>query len=89
MDNYENHDFVSAKKHATIILKYFDANDIQTLSTMANNIKESYDTWFGLRNIDRQEESFADTLEKYNKAKNYATETDEINKEIKRVLSVK
>ena len=193
MDNYyENHDFVYAKKHATIILKYFDANDIQALSTMgntirdedrnnlagtkcallihntpllsntvwgklslaedyhvlgnyqktmdlsslviddyennnsdipeisyvnaliikanalyrlaleektgfddakmyytmANEIRESYDTWFGLGNIDRQEEKFADALEKYNKAKNYATETDEIDLEIKRVLSM-
>jgi tetratricopeptide (TPR) repeat protein len=63
-------------------------DDAKIYYTMANKIRESYDTWFGLGNIDRQEEKFADALEKYNKAKNYATETDEIDLEIKRVLSM-
>lgn len=39
-DFYENHDYKSAKKHATIVLKYFSNNDIQALSTMGNMIRD-------------------------------------------------
>jgi len=185
-DYYESHDYVSAKKHATIVLKYFDANEVQTLSTMGNilrdedrsdlsgtqcavvihstphlyntvwgklslaedyhvlgnynesirlsslvidnyeknnsniseisyanaltikanalyrqaldeqsglddakmhytmahDIRKSYDTWFGLGNIDRQEERFVDALYKYQQAKLLVKDTDEIDKAI-------
>jgi hypothetical protein len=188
-DNYyEQHDYVSAKKHATIILRYFSINDVQALSTLANimrdenrndisgikcalavhttpfisntvwgkistaedyhvfgdyetsiqwssrviddyptnsdideinyvnaliikgnalyrmslveqsgfddakmyytlahDIKKSYDTWFGLGNIDRHENRPTDALEKYQQAKLLADNTDEINEAINRV----
>ena len=182
---YENHDYVSAKKHATIVLKYFSNNDIQTLSTIGNlirdenrndisnvscsiaihstpfishtvwgkislaedyhvlgdyetsihwssqviddyddnpnihedsyvnaliikanalyrlnleqlegfedaknhynaahNIHKSYDTWFGLGNIDRHEGKFEDAKEKYLQARLLADDTKEINEAI-------
>ncbi|MCH9658475.1 tetratricopeptide repeat protein [archaeon] len=48
---------------------------------MAHDITPSYDTWFGLGNIDRQEGNFADALEKYEEAKKMtdgdSTEIDE------------
>jgi hypothetical protein len=39
--NYEKRDYASAKKHATIILKYFNVNDLQSLSTLGNLIRDS------------------------------------------------
>jgi len=39
-DFYENHDYMSAKKHATIILKYFSNSNIQALSTIGNLIRD-------------------------------------------------
>ena len=39
--NYEKHDYISAKKHATIVLKYFNVNDLQSLSTLGNLIRDS------------------------------------------------
>ena len=171
-DSYEGYNYNEAKKHATIVLKYFNSNDIQALSTIGNimrdenrrdisgtncaielhstpfilntvwgkislaedyhvlgdyqksiywssliidnymkdpeinetsyvnaliikanalyrqslyedkgfedakenylkahNIEMSYDTWYGLGNIDRHEEKFRDALEKYQQAK--------------------
>ena len=187
--NYEKHDYASAKKHATIVLKYFHINDLQSLSTLGNlirdgdrqnhafakcaiaihstpflansvwgkislaedyhvlreyeksiswsskvindyerdldisvdsyvisliikanalyrlsldeqngfddakayytlahEIKESYDTWFGLGNIDRHEVQFTDALLKYKQARLLASDTDEIDNAIKSVL---
>ena len=41
MDDYfENRDYASAKKHAMIVLKYFNGNDIQTLSTLGNTMRD-------------------------------------------------
>ena len=41
MDDYfENHDYANAKKHATIVLKYFNINDIQALSTLGNVMRD-------------------------------------------------
>jgi len=188
-DYYESHDYVSSKKHATIVLKYFDINDVQALSTlgniirdedrsnlsnvncalvihstpflsntvwgklslaedyhvlsnyetsirlsslvindyvnnssmpeisymnaliikanalyrlaleeqsglddakihytMAHDIRESYDTWFGLGNIDRLEGKFADALDKYQQAKMLTNDTDEVDEVINHVL---
>ena len=187
--NYEKHDYASAKKHATIVLKYFHINDLQSLSTLGNlirdgdrqnlafakcaitihstpflvnsvwgkislaehyhvlreyeksilwsskvindyeldldisvdsyvnsliikanalyrlsldeqngfddakahytlahEIRESYDTWFGLGNIDRHEVQFTDALLKYKQARLLASDTDEIDNAIKSVL---
>ena len=39
-DSYENYKFDEAKKHATIVLKYFNNNDIQALSTIGNVIRD-------------------------------------------------
>jgi hypothetical protein len=39
--NYDNHDYESAKKHATIVLKYFNINNLQALSTLGNLIRDS------------------------------------------------
>lgn len=39
-DYYESHDYISSKKHATIVLKYFDVNDVQALSTLGNIIRD-------------------------------------------------
>ncbi|QMU54728.1 MAG: hypothetical protein GKS07_07480 [Nitrosopumilus sp.] len=39
-DSFENHDYASAKKHAIIILKYFNGNDIQMLSTLGNVMRD-------------------------------------------------
>ena len=188
-DHYEARDYVSAKKHATIVLRYFNINDVQALSTMgnimrdenrnnadgvrcamsihsnslltetdwgrislaedyhvlkeydrtiywtskvieeygpdnpdmheisymnaliikanalyrmaldsqtgfddarshyemANEVKETYDAWFGLGNIDRHEEKFDGSLAKYCKARALAINTDEIDEVIARV----
>lgn len=193
MDDYfTNHDYVNAKKHATIVLKYFSINDVQALSTLGNamrdkdrndingvkcaiivhstpflystawgklslaedhhvlhdfkkaanlatlvikeynsenpdihettyknalivkanalmrmamaeraddienvrkhyttahEIEPSYDSWFGLGNLDRYVGNFADALEKYEQAKELATDTTEIDYEISVLLS--
>ena len=187
--NYEKHDYTSAEKHATIVLKYFNVNDIQSLSTLGNlirdsdrqnsafikcaiaihstpflsnsvwgkislaedyhvlgeyptsiswsskvindyehdpdihidnyansliikanalyrlsldeqngfddakkhytlahEINESYDTWFGLGNIDRHEGQFTDALLKYKQARLLTSDTTEIDDAIKSVL---
>ncbi len=39
-DSFDDKDYANAKKHATILLKYFNGNDIQTLSTMGNIIRD-------------------------------------------------
>lgn len=39
--NYEKKDYASAKKHATIVLKYFNINDLQSLSTLGNLIRDN------------------------------------------------
>lgn len=56
--------------------------DAKAHYTLAHNIKKSYDTWFGLGNIDRHENKFEDALEKYQQAKYLAEETDEIDSAI-------
>jgi tetratricopeptide (TPR) repeat protein len=187
--NYEKKDYESAKKHATIVLKYFNINDLQALSTLGNlirdddrlniaftkcaiaihstpllsnsvwgkislaedyhvlgeynksiswsskvindyehdpdihvdnyvnaliikanalyrlsldeqngfddakayyasahGISESYDTWFGLGNVDRHEGQLADALIKYKQAKLLTADTAEIDDAINRVL---
>jgi len=187
--NYEKHDYASAKKHATIVLKYFNVNDLQSLSTLGNlirdsdrqnleftecaiaihstpfllnsvwgkislaedyhvlgeyhksiswslkvindyehdpdihidnyvnsliikanalyrlsldeqngfddakkyytlahEIEESYDTWFGLGNVDRHEGQFSDALLKYKQARLLTSDTTEIDDAIKSVL---
>ncbi len=38
--SYEDREFEAAKRHATILLKYFDAHDIQALSTLGNAIRD-------------------------------------------------
>ncbi len=60
-------------------------DDAKTYYTLAHDIEKSYDTWFGLGNIDRHEYRFADALEKYQQAKLLADNTDEINEAINRV----
>ena len=45
----------------------------------AHDITSSYDTWFGLGNIDRHEGNFAGALEKYEEAKKWAENTTEID----------
>ena len=185
-DYYESYKYAEAKKHATIVLKYFDNNDVQALSTMGNiirdenrenisntecaiaihntpfilntvwgkislaedyhvfgdyqksihwssividdynnnsdvhetsyvnaliikanalyrqslyddkgfeeakenylkahNIEASYDTWFGLGNIDRHEEKFEEAWEKYQQAKKLAENSSEIDEAIR------
>ena len=188
-DYYEDKEYASAKKHATIVLKYFNINDIQSLSTMGNlirdqnrqnplavkcaiaihdssillhtvwgkislaedyhvvgeyeksifwsskiidgyeqnnpdievdsyvnsliikantlyrqsldeqngfddakmhytlahEIKESYDTWFGLGNIDRHETNFEGAMDKYQQARLLAQDTDEIDDAIQNI----
>jgi len=37
---YQDRDYASAKKHATIILKYFNINDLQALSTLGNMMRD-------------------------------------------------
>ena len=37
---YDAHDYKSAKIHATIVLKYFDANNIYALTTMGNVMRD-------------------------------------------------
>ena len=48
----------------------------------AHQIEESYDTWFGLGNIDRHEANYDDAFEKYKHAKALAINTAEIDKAI-------
>ena len=55
--------------------------------TLAHNIEESYDTWFGLGNLDRYVGDFDDALEKYEEAKKWARDSTEINHEIGVLLS--
>ena len=41
MDDYFTaHDYEGAKKHATIVLKYFNVNDLQALSTLGNVMRD-------------------------------------------------
>ena len=41
MDNsYEMRDYLSAKQHATIVLKYFNVNEFQVLSTLGNLLRD-------------------------------------------------
>ena len=57
----------------------------KSITLMAHNITPTYDTWFGLGNIDRHEGKFADALEKYEQAKILAEKTTEIDEAIERI----
>lgn len=61
-------------------------DDAKIHYTMAHDIKESYDTWFGLGNIDLHEGKFADALDKYQQAKILTNDTDEVDEVINHVL---
>ena len=62
-----------------------DPNEIENVKkyyVMANEIQNSYDTWFGLGNLDRYVGNFEDALENYEKARDHARDTTEIDNEI-------
>jgi tetratricopeptide (TPR) repeat protein len=56
--------------------------------TLAHEIKKSYDTWFGLGNIDRHEKRFGDAMEKYQQARTFAHDTSEIDIAIQSISQV-
>ena len=61
------------------------ANDIEEIRkyyTLAHEIEPSYDSWFGLGNLDRYVSNFDEALEKYEQAKKLAKDTAEIDYEI-------
>ena len=60
-------------------------DDAKTHYTLAHEIRESYDTWFGLGNIDRHEGQLSDALLKYKQARLFASDTAEIDNEIKSI----
>jgi tetratricopeptide (TPR) repeat protein len=64
-----------------------DIEDVQKYYTMAHEIEPSYDSWFGLGNLDRYVGDFDKALEKYNQAKKLAIDTTEIDHEISVLLS--
>ena len=64
-----------------------DVGEIKKYYSMAHDIEESYDSWFGLGNLDRYKGNFADALKKYENAKSMALDTTEIDYEMSRVLS--
>jgi tetratricopeptide (TPR) repeat protein len=61
-------------------------DDAKTYYASAHGISESYDTWFGLGNVDRHEGHLADALIKYKQAKLLTANTAEIDDAINRVL---
>ena len=64
-----------------------DMEEVREHYQKAHNIKPSYDSWFGLGNIDRYAGNFDDALIKYKEAKKIATVTTEIDHEIEVLLS--
>jgi tetratricopeptide (TPR) repeat protein len=59
-----------------------NVEDVRIHYTMAHDIEKSYDTWFGLGNLDRYQGNFEDALEKYEHARELARDTTEIDYEI-------
>ena len=64
-----------------------DVEDVKNHYLMAHSIQESYDSWFGLGNLDRYQENFEEALGKYEKAREFAVDTTEIDEEISIVSS--
>ena len=95
IENYENDkDDVSEKSYVNALIIKANALYRMALDTdkefdeakffyiEAHQIEESYDTWFGLGNIDRHEANYDDAFEKYKHAKALASDTAEIDKAI-------
>ena len=86
IDNYVNSLIIKA--NALYRLSADEQNvfdDAKTHYTLAHEIRESYDTWFGLGNIDRHEGQLSDALLKYKQARLFASDTAEIDNEIKSI----
>ena len=59
-----------------------DFDDAKIFYSKAHQIEESYATWFGLGNVDRQETNFDAAFEKYQHAKALVIDTTEIDNAI-------
>ncbi len=64
-----------------------NVEDVKKYYTMAHDIEKSYDTWFGLGNLDRYKGNFEDAMEKYEQARELAADTTEIDYEMSVVRS--
>ena len=87
LDNYVN--ALIIKANALYRLSLDERNgfdDAKAYYTLAHEIRESYDTWFGLGNVDRHEKQFTNALLKYKQARLLASDTAEIDNAIKSAL---
>ncbi len=86
IDNYVNALIIKANAlYRLSVNEQSVFDDAKTNYALAHEIRESYDTWFGLGNIDRHEGQFTEALLKYKQARLLASDTTEIDDAIKSI----
>jgi tetratricopeptide (TPR) repeat protein len=87
IDSYVNALIIKANAHYRLSLDEQNGfDDAKKYYTFAHEIKESYDTWFGLGNVDWHEGQFTDAILKYKQARLLTLDTTEIDDAIKSTL---